>query len=178
MRDVVFDQNGGGEGIPTLNSLPIEEYENLRTADLGMLPVSGRQLDITASFQLPTDDANIVGIKVFESDDGNTFTLISIEASSEKDYYSLKIDTSKSGFNVPNKNNSFPVSEMQFYAEEATEATVDLRVVVDRSLVEAFAMGGRAVVTSTVYANAEHSKASIVGDTNDSNAWEMGCGWL
>ena len=141
--------------------------------DLGNLPVNGRQLDIIAEFALPLSD--VVGLRVFESDDGNTYTLITV-ISNDDNNYTLKIDTSNSGFAVPTKNNTYPIGSMDF-ALTGDEVSLELRVIIDRSIVEAFAGGGRGVVTSTVYADAADSGANVVGEAVKANAWEMGCGW-
>ena len=67
----------------------------------------------------------------------------------------------------------------------ANETTLSLRVVVDRSIVEAFAQGGRAVVTATAYAP---STANAVGievagfprgvTVISATAHSMGCAWV
>lgn len=161
------------EPTPSLVSYPIVEYEQLRVEDLGALPVNGRQLDIIAEFPLPLSD--VVGLRVFESDDSNTYTLISVTPIDDN-YFTLAIDTSNSGFAVPTKNNTYPIGSMDF-ATTGDEPTLSLRVMIDRSIVEAFAMGGRGVVTSTVYADAADGGASVIGEAVKANAWEMGCGW-
>ena len=61
-------------------------------------------------------------------------------------------------------------------------ATLELRALVDRSVLEVFVGGGRAAITSGVGAPPEtargayvtaHSAASVAG----AGAWAMGCGW-
>jgi hypothetical protein len=64
------------------------------------------------------------------------------------------------------------------------ETTVDIRVLVDRSIIEVFVMGGRAVFTKTY-----NPEVLYVPDTNvalqawgtaitaDIDVWSMGCGW-
>ena len=47
----------------------------------------------------------------------------------------------------------------------SAETTLTLRVVVDRSIVEAFAQDGRAVVTATAYAPAADIGAALIAES-------------
>ena len=65
-----------------------------------------------------------------------------------------------------------------------TETTVSLRVVVDRSTVEAFAAGGRAVVSVRDFPREDETSARIRVESavaltlENASGWSMGCGWL
>ena len=77
-------------------------------------------------------------------------------------------------------------------ASEVSAGLLTLRVVLDRSIVEAFAMGGRAVVTATAYAPAAAQGVHVVARGGggaevsrggggavvvNATSWEMGCAW-
>ena len=60
------------------------------------------------------------------------------------------------------------------------ETTVDIRIVVDRSIVEAFVMGGRGVLTKTVHDSIDTNVLLFSGSgavAKSAEVWSMGCGW-
>ena len=65
-----------------------------------------------------------------------------------------------------------------------SESTVDLRVLIDRSIVEVFAAGGRAVATARDYPMEDDVGAYVWAAAGSEevtfqtiSAWSMGCGW-
>ena len=66
----------------------------------------------------------------------------------------------------------------------AGEMLVNLRVLVDRSVIEAFVAGGRAHLVSGEYAELGHTYVHMraLGDEpvtlSNFSIWSMGCGWL
>ena len=109
--------------------------------------------------------------------------------------FALTINTTASG-QIPNHTNKFPTASKTFRVLESEMAAgaLKLRVVVDRSIVEAFAMGGRAVVTATAYAPADAksvvvwARSVVAGGGGgaaaaaaavgvNATSWEMGCTW-
>ena len=108
-------------------------------------------------------------------------------------FFTLTINTTSSG-KIPDHTNKFPTATKAFrvLASEVSAGALRLRVVVDRSIVEAFAMGGRAVVTATAYAPAEAksvmlwARNAITGGDGggdggvivaNATSWGMGCTW-
>jgi hypothetical protein len=97
--------------------------------------------------------------------------------------WTLTINGTSSGA-VPGHVNKFPIASRTF-ALAADETTVSLRVVIDRSIVEAFAQGGRAVVTATAYAPATANGAGVLVagfqhavTVINATAHSMGCAWV
>jgi sucrose-6-phosphate hydrolase SacC (GH32 family) len=109
--------------------------------------------------------------------------------------FGLTINTTASGA-VPGHVDKFPVATKAFkvLASELAAGLLTLRVVVDRSIVEAFAQGGRAVVTATAYAPANASGLALwaeqqqgpadgedVGNRSamvvNATSWRVGCAW-
>ena len=66
---------------------------------------------------------------------------------------------------------------------DASETSLDVRVLVDRSIIEAFAAGGRAVVTARDYPAASETATRVWAGKEAGlrierlDAWSMGCGW-
>ena len=60
------------------------------------------------------------------------------------------------------------------------QTEVDVRIVVDRSIVEAFVMGGKVVLTKT-WAGAVDSNVQLFSGSGatavTAEVWSMGCGW-
>ena len=103
--------------------------------------------------------------------------------------WSLTINTSLSG-EVPGHEQRYPVASKTFLVLDS-EPAISLRVVLDRSVVEAFAQGGRAVVTATAYAKAADSGAGVFATfggaggateapvvVHNAAAHQMGCTWV
>ncbi len=64
----------------------------------------------------------------------------------------------------------------------ADEAELSLRVLVDRSIVEAFAGGGRAVASTREYPGEDETSVRLWSDRSSVmlsrvEVWSMGCGW-
>lgn len=92
----------------------------------------------------------------------------------------LVVDTTGSG-DVPNHTVSSPVATVAAPLLPE-ERVVSLRVLGDRSIVEVFAVSGRAVATATVYSPAAHSTITLWAGTGDvtvsGEAYAMGCAWI
>ena len=79
------------------------------------------------------------------------------------------------GARIPTTHAKLPILE--------GEKLFDMRIVVDRSIIEAFLMGGRAVFTekwSTAKGEAPETFVSLTSNfatTASANVWSMGCGW-
>jgi sucrose-6-phosphate hydrolase SacC (GH32 family) len=64
------------------------------------------------------------------------------------------------------------------------ETTIDLRVVVDRVIVEAFAQGGRVAFTKSFMPlrwqdSCVHIRSNVSGAVASAvDVWAMGCGWV
>lgn len=193
LRDVRYDAR-----YQLLTAEPIDEYIHLRTATLASLgrtslgpaapalPLGkgGRQLDVEVEFERGDGSAHL-GVTVLASPDGVNRTHIYVSrmraaSGGAAELWSLTVNTSGSTF-VPGRTSRFPVASKTFPLGK-DEQTLRLRVLLDRSIVEAFAQGGRAVVTATVYAPAANFGAAVSAEGGDAtllnaSAWAMGCAW-
>lgn len=92
----------------------------------------------------------------------------------------LVVNTTGSG-TVPGHTVGSPVATVTVPLL-AGETVVPLRVLGDRSLVEAFAVGGRAVATATVYAPAAHTTLAVWAEEGSvsvtGGAMTVGCAWV
>lgn len=92
----------------------------------------------------------------------------------------LVVNTTGSG-DVPAHTVSSPVATVAAPLLPG-ERVVSLRVLGDRSIIEAFAVAGRAVATATVYAPAEHTSIGVWAESDNvavtGQAYEMGCAWI
>jgi hypothetical protein len=142
--------------LQQLTTLPIGEYSKLRTGQLVPTIIGrrltaaqpsvalgeGRQLDITVEFALPekATTATQLGVAVLMAADLNHRTDIYLSPAGGSSW-ALTVSTSLSG-DVPGHENSFPTATQRF-SVLPHETTLSLRVVLDRSIIEAFAQGGR-----------------------------------
>lgn len=93
----------------------------------------------------------------------------------------LTINTTSFG-TVVGHTNKYPLASKLFPLLPGGEATLRLRVVLDRSIVEAFAQGGRSVITATSFAAASDNGAAAYVEGGDATlqnatAYAVGCAW-
>jgi sucrose-6-phosphate hydrolase SacC (GH32 family) len=193
LRDVRYDSR-----LQQLTTLPIGEYSTLQTSQLVPTIIGrrlttaqpsvalgkGRQLDITVVFALPAKAtaATQLGVAVLAAADLSHRTDVYLSPA-EGSSWALTVNTSLSG-DVPGHANDFPTATQRF-SVLPHETTLSLRVVLDRSIVEAFAQQGRAVVTATPFAPANASAAMAWvrgGGTGGvvlerAESFGMGCAW-
>ena len=187
LRDVRYDPR-----LDILTVLPINEYASLRLeppVTAGATSVDsvgpslgiGRQFDISVTFAIPAVPSERFGVSLLRSADGTRKTDVLLLRTPNKGGWQLLINTTMSG-EVTGHANKYPVAQFGF-SVLPEERELTLRVVLDRSIVEAFAQGGRAVVTATAYAAAANSAVNVVnyGKGNvtlvSATAWKMGCAW-
>ena len=168
----------GEDGVLRMN--PPREIERLRyneknKADLtvpadGELPVEGvAGNSIELNLTIRAKDARQFGVKVCCSPDSQEQTLVYYDASDKK----LKIDTSKSSLAGGTK--TVEAGPLELKADEPLQ----LRVFVDKSVVEVFANGGRQVVMRRIYPSRPDSVGVVLFSNSGPSgvvtlqAWDM-----
>jgi beta-fructofuranosidase len=161
--------------------LPVPELETLRgqqttLPNLQLLPgqvqpvpgVHGDALDLQVA--LHAGDRGVCGLSLRRSDDGREETRITYDAG--RRVVALDRDRSGSGaagvYTVP--------------LDAGPDGTVDLRILVDRSLVEVFARGGRAALTARVYPAPDSLGVAVFCEKGPAavrslDAWQMASVW-
>ena len=179
LREILYDARAAAVVTP-----PLRELRQLRTpqplAALGrtrlaagsrrQLPLSGastdrsvgRQLEIVAFFERSSaQPGHTFGVGVLESDRLNQ-TTDAFFASGSGNSVKLTVDASRSGFLSSRCGSRLPPSRATGSVKLLPdEQLLQLHVFVDRSVVEAFAMGGRGAATVSVRPNASATHVSV-----------------
>lgn len=197
---------------PGLVTNPLPAYTTLRNATLAQshgnttvkiqpgipntptLPTgTGAAIDIAISLALPIADELAFELQVLSSKGGGRLNHTS----------GLEIGAGSIGVNISKpasdgtrrgelvyRGRQHKAQGVQPFVVLKEERSVDLRVLVDRVVVEAFVAGGRATLTSREYSLADdedgeaetavHMVAAGVQpvQVNSFAIWSMGCGWL
>lgn len=175
---------------------PVDEYVSLRNATLLQLerarvaperplrlalpPGTGAAMDVQLWLELPLAEEPLaedisVGIAVLASPTGDALqaTRLTLHVSAPRRNGTRLARLALDAPRIRHAQNAT-------FELRAAEAAVQLRVLVDRSIVEAFAAGGRAVLSTRDYPRLEDLAASVWSPTGamlNVSAWEMGCGW-
>jgi len=182
--------------VESLVSNPAREYIKLRTASLFsrnnlslpagtpyLLPLpskAGAAMDLEVAFALPIDADLSVSIQVLaspESSRGNATTL-SLNVSGK-----VAADGSRQGVFELRTSREQPVRVQQNFPMAEGEDLLSLRVLVDRSIVEGFAAGGRAALHGRDYPAEGDTAVRLLSVGSGPalvrrlGAWSMGCGW-
>ncbi len=163
---------------------PAREVEGLRTTSLSMVEASvkeaneriaeagfeGDKLEIQAVIE--ARDAQQVGFRVLQGRDEET--LIGYSASPSEVY----VDRTKSG-NVQ-FHETFPGRHSARL--QPLGGRVDLRIIVDRSVVEVFAGGGKVAITDRVFPRPDSTGLSLFAEDGDArivrlDAWQLRSSW-
>ena len=163
---------------------PVSEIESLRDTDLSLRQMSvdeaneriaeagfdGDKLEIQAV--IDAGDAREVGFRVLQG--RNEETLVGYSASPSEVY----VDRSKSG-NV-RFHESFPGRHSARL--RLAGGDVDLRIIVDRSVVEVFAGGGKVAITDRVFPSPDSTGLSLFAVEGDArivrlDAWKLRSSW-
>ena len=136
-------------------------------SDLPLEGISGNSIELAVVIS-PTD-AKQFGVKICCSPDGKEETLIYYDAVEKK----LKVDTTKSS--LEEESNNVEAGPLELKPDEPLE----LRVFVDKSVVEVFANGGRQAVARRLYPSRKDSIGVALFSRGGSlkvpsvEAWEM-----
>ena len=182
-------------------SNPIKEYAKLRNSTLASLrnvqlppgellplplPVgTGAESDIEIEVALPTEAPLFIGMQLLAS---RSARLATGRAAL------LTLNFSKPAANGTRQGNvTLTVPRMATVAGaagvhtaplvlRAVEKTVDVRILVDRSIVEVFAAGGRAVIATRDYPEKEETAMRLWSEDGRMllprvDVWSMDCGW-
>lgn len=200
LREVLWDEQSQQVITP-----PLRELKNLRgqqpLATLGQtqlmpgerLPVLishprgstavGRQIEILAYFRRPVGEAtgHTFGFSVLESTELQQHTDVFFTGTAG-DNVELTIDATRSGFLPSFCTKLLPPSHVSGQVSLLSEEEVlDLRIFVDRGIVEAFALGGRGVATVSVRPNATATGVTVSSGGNTTllnlTIWALGTIW-
>lgn len=183
LREVLWDEQSQQVITP-----PLRELKNLRgqqpLATLGptelrpgeRLPISlshprestaaGRQVEIHAFFKRPKNTGHTFGFSVLESTELKQHTDVFFTDTAGDDV-ELTIDATRSGFLESHCTKLLPPSLVSGKVNLLTqEEVLDVRIFVDRSIVEAFAMGGRGAATVSVRPNATATGVAVISGGN------------
>ena len=183
LREVLWDEQSQQVITP-----PLRELKNLRgqqpLATLGptelrpgeRVPISlshpreftaaGRQVEIHAFFKRSKIIGHTFGVSVLESTALKQHTDVFFTDTAGDDV-ELTIDATRSGFLESHCTKLLPPSHVGGKVNLLTqEEVLDVRIFVDRSIVEAFAMGGRGVATVSVRPNATATGIAVISGGN------------
>lgn len=143
----------------------------------------GRQLEIHAFFKRPRaeNSGHTFGFSVLGSMDLQQRTDVFFTGTASDDV-ELTIDATRSGFLPSYCTKLLPPSHVSGKVNLlAGEEVLDLRIFIDRSIVEAFAMGGRGVATVAVRPNATATRIAVISGGNTTmlnlTIWKIGTIW-
>ena len=178
-----------GEG--RMLALPVKEIETLRNASLGVrtaitvdaahplaaFDTTSTTFDLEAELTLPVNGSATVAL--LAASPSVAEVLLTINATTLPGYttYSVSAEVPFATTATYNTTLAFNMS--------GGEATLPLRVVADRTLVEVFVGGGRGVVSTPVLEPGKSpdnggvffSAPAAPYTVASASAWEMGCGW-
>jgi beta-fructofuranosidase len=152
----------GPDGMPRFSPLP--ELRALRRDQLDPAKARGSSLEIEAEFEVGESEC---GLSVLRSADGRQETRIVYDAASGL----LTIDWERSGA-VESGRRSAPLNIR-------AGGRLNLHVFVDRSSVEVFADGGRAVLSARVFPGPESLGVAVLGKAGilSLDAWRLASIW-
>jgi len=198
LREVAFDPT-----IQTLISNPVRELVGLRNGTLGSAksvaltdgkphvvsgtgyPADASTADVVAKFSVPSNGAGAIGVSVLANTSGGVpfgGVLTIVNFSTPDTNGTIKATASIRTLDPCAAVDSPPITTATFPILKGEE--LSLRVLVDRSVVEVFVMGGRVVFTKTY-----NPSVLYVPDTNvvlhawgnsltaSADVFSMGCGW-
>ena len=201
IRELSFDPQAA-----VLTSCPIREYAGLRNAtlrdvraidmapgsvtDLRLPPGAGAELDIVVEVALPSRAEQVVlmGLDVLASPQGQggtrRATRISLNVSAARPHDGVRVGNLSVHSSRGNATGLRVTSRLVQMLPG--EATLDLRVLVDRSIVEVFAARGRAVVSTRDYPSVDETAvrlwtsphAPLMTHIHRARVWSMECGWV
>jgi hypothetical protein len=175
----------GQQPLATLGQTQLRAGERLPilTSHLRGSTTVGRQVEIHAYFTRPVGKAtgHTFGFSVLESRQLQQQTDVFFTGMAG-DNVELTIDATRSGFLPSFCTKLLPPSHVSGQVSLLTEEEVlDLRIFVDRGIVEAFAMGGRGVATVSVRPNATSTGVSVISGSNitllNLTIWALGTIW-
>ena len=143
-----------------------------RGANLSLTHAAGTAMDLVVRFGLPGAPPAVpftLGASVFAAADGTGGTELTVLVAAAGGGMAATLQIGGNS----NKT-TFPIL--------AGERTLELRALVDRSIVEWFVGGGRAVKTDRAYLEGSHAAVFCSGGGGvtsvDVTAFDMGCGWV
>ena len=150
------------------NATLIDTQQITLTPETHMLPLpngSGTAMDLMVNFTLQTTPTNYT-IAVFNGSDSLRFSVTSPTVGL------LRRVT------VLDRPTTWSVASFDLHS---TETTMDVRVLVDRSITEWFIGAGRIAISRRVYPPPGHTSMSL-STTSETvatvHAYDMGCGWI
>eukprot|EP01051_Picozoa_sp_SAG22_P000910 SAG22_NODE_30_length_28348_cov_12.488584_7_plen_347_part_00 len=182
LREVIYDERAQVVVTPPLRELkqlrtpqPLAALGRTRLAAGSRRPIplhvagadsdrsAGRQLEVLAIFERSSAQAgNTFGVGVLESTSLKQTTDVFFTGPGNASSVKLTVDASRSGFLSSRCGSRLPPSHATGNVKLLPdEQLLQLHVFVDRSVVEAFAMGGRGVATVSMRPNASATGLSV-----------------
>jgi hypothetical protein len=200
LREVAYEPLTGG-----LISNPVRELVNLRNGSMANAsavvvkagtpyvvagtgaPADASTSDVVVNFALPTAAGASFSVTVLANVSGGVvtggvFVNVSVAAADANGTRTGTATTGEVGGTDPEAIRGGGAATSKFSIFKG-ETVVDMRLLVDRSIVEAFIMGGRTVFTKTFGppqipdTNVVVEAAGADATANSVEVWSMGCGW-